>query len=186
MVRNVVLIAAALALVAPVPGRGGLYWHHSVRGKVVSACFVGDASTRVLTAWRRSSATSRTSLQRPTSASTTWVPVLRRCPSPAAPTRFDGDIRIVIPNISVSGTGPVPGQGCPMFGGAGNYNGDNDGWGSWSNAPDDLIPHRSCLYNLKLGDDAGSAGPYLNGFESGNTSAWSSVAGSAPRRSGSD
>ena len=46
--------------------------------------------------------------------------------------------------------------------GSGNYNGNNDGWGSWSNAPDDLAAHRSCLYNLKLGDDPWNDTPYLN------------------------
>ena len=63
-------------------------------------------------------------------------------------TVIGGDIRIVIPGISVSRTEPVPGQGCPMFRDAtGKYNGENDGR-SWSNGPDELARNRSCQYNL--------------------------------------
>jgi hypothetical protein len=76
---------------------------------------------------------------------------------------YNGDIRVVIPGINVSGTGLVPGVGCPMFlDQDGNYTGGNDGWGSWSNAPDDLPINRPCLYNLKLGDDPWNDTPYLN------------------------
>lgn len=40
--------------------------------------------------------------------------------------------------------------------------GDNNNWGSWSHAPSDLETSRSCLYNLKLGDDGDTTAPYLN------------------------
>jgi hypothetical protein len=85
---------------------------------------------------------------------------------------FDGDIRVVLRNTTGTkvstwpgeeGTGPVPGKSCPSFLDAnGKYNSGNDGWGSWSNAPDDLEKNRACLYNLKLGDDPWNATPYLN------------------------
>jgi hypothetical protein len=101
-----------------------------------------------------------------------WAATVRfafwgQCPAPTTGPDgndvHDGDIRVVLPNTSVSGTGAVPGRGCTMFRDAqGNYDGRNDGWGSWSNAPDDLVPNRPCLYNLKLGDDPWNADPYLN------------------------
>jgi hypothetical protein len=68
---------------------------------------------------------------------------------------YDGDIRIVIPNTSVDATVPIPGKGCPD-------KSSNSGWGSWSNFPNDLLAKRSCLYNMKLGDDPWNATPYLN------------------------
>ncbi|HEX8536890.1 MAG TPA: hypothetical protein VF664_05455, partial [Cystobacter sp.] len=93
---------------------------------------------------------------------------LGTCPAPLVQSDgspwHGGDIRVVLPSTSVPFTGQVPGQGCPMFLDAnGQYDGGNDGWGSWSNAPAHLTPHRSCLYNLKLGGDADALGvPWRN------------------------
>src|SRR5262249_13145717 len=84
-------------------------------------------------------------------------------PQPDGRDSFDGDIRVVIPNTSVNALGPVPGTGCRMFlDKNGVYDHKNDDWGSWSNAPNDLSTNRSCLYNLKLGDDPWNGTPYLN------------------------
>lgn len=53
------------------------------------------------------------------------------------------DIRVLLPFTSAPWTG---------------------GWGSWSNAPNDLATNRANLYNLKLGGEpyGASAMPYLN------------------------
>ncbi|MBI4510180.1 MAG: hypothetical protein HY698_11140 [Deltaproteobacteria bacterium] len=159
-----ITIVLALAL-APGTARAGLYWNQGVRTKVISVCFVGDALT-----------------SRPdrvqeildyidefeNAANLRWN-YLGTCPSSRVQANgndyYVGDIRVVIPSTSVNGTGQVPGRGCGMFlDGMGNYNGGNDGWGSWSQAPNDLESNRSCLYNLKLGDDPWSSTrpPYLN------------------------
>lgn len=144
-----------------------------VRSQTVSVCFVGDAPT---------SRTARVDqilsyIKEFEYVANVKFNYLGTCPAPTAQSNgndfHDGDIRVVIPGISISGTGAVPGKGCPMFLENGKYNGKNDGWGSWSNAPWDLPGNRACLYNLKLGDDpspppGGSAGnppssvPYLN------------------------
>jgi hypothetical protein len=88
------------------------------------------------------------------------------CPASVATTggidHFDGDIRVVLPNTAIPGTGPIPGNGCTSFIVGGSYNGGNDGWGSWSGGPNDVEGNRSCLYNLKLGDDPWNTDPYLN------------------------
>ena len=152
----------AILIACASPAHAGLYWNQGVRTTPVSVCFVGDALTarpdRVgqILGYMNDFAL----------AANVRFSYLGTCPAsvpqPNGDDRFDGDIRMVIPDINVDGTGPVPGQGGPMFGGAGNYDGGNDGWGSWSNAPDDLAPNRSCLYNLKLGDDPWNATPYRN------------------------
>jgi hypothetical protein len=141
-----------------------LYWFHGVRTSPISVCFVGNA----LTSRPGRVQQILTYLQEFEYAANIQFNYLGTCPSPTTlpggGEYYDGDIRVVIPSIDVSGTGPVPGVGCPMFNqlGPGGYNGDNDGWGSWSNAPDDLAANRSCLYNLKLGDDPWNDTPYLN------------------------
>ncbi len=146
------------------PANAALYWFHDVQSNPISVCFVGDAVAsrpdrvqQILTyiAEFEYAANVQFDYWGTCPASTTL---------PGVGDYYDGDIRVVIPSTSVSGTGAVPGQGCPMFNqqGAGGYNGDNDGWGSWSNAPDDLATNRPCLYNLKLGDDPWNDTPYLN------------------------
>jgi hypothetical protein len=89
------------------------------------------------------------------------------CPAPTTLPNgsevYDGDIRVVLPFTSGKFYGMVPGVGCKMFlDSAGNYDGGNDGGGSWSNAPNDLATNRGCQYNLKLNDDGAGGVPYLN------------------------
>jgi hypothetical protein len=132
-----------------------------VRTTAVSVCFVGDA----LTSRPARVAQILDYLNDYPLAANVRFSYLGTCPASVPQDGkdwFGGDVRVVIPYTSVSGTGMVPGNGCPMFGGAGAYDGTNDDWGSWSNAPDDLVPNRPCLYNLKLGDDPWNDTPYRN------------------------
>lgn len=153
-------LACALA-VAATPANAGLYWFQGVHDASISLCFVGNA----LTARPARVQEILADVHEFELAANIRFDYLGTCP-PAVPLfgkdYFGGDIRVVIPGINVSGTGMVPGNGCPMFGGAAAYDGGNDGWGSWSNAPDDLIANASCMYNLKLGDDPWNADPYIN------------------------
>lgn len=146
------------------PADAALYWFHGVRSNPISVCFVGDAVTsrpdrvqQILTYIKEFEYAANVQFDY-------WGTCPAPTTQPGGDDYHDGDIRVVISSISVSGTGPVPGNGCPMFNqqGPGGYNGDNDGWGSWSNAPDDLATNRPCLYNLKLGDDPWNDTPYLN------------------------
>ncbi len=156
-----------------------LYWFHGVRDDVVTVCFVGDAVT---SRPDRVDEVLRTLREFEYSANVRFD-YLGSCPAsqvqPNGDDYFAGDIRVALPNTAGTkvptwtgpgGTGPVPGKGCPMFVGVdGKYcgsncskNAHNDGWTSWSNAPDDLAANRACLYNLKLGDDPWNAAPYVN------------------------
>lgn len=73
---------------------------------------------------------------------------LLECPdstSPGFPDFYPGTIRVLIPGVGVAwGTGPVPGDGCPM---------SSQPDSSWATEPWLLGDRRPCLYNLKLGDD---------------------------------
>lgn len=176
----------ALLFVFAVNARPAVFWatpsgipaDQGVRSKTISVCFVGDAVTsrkdRVEQVMEY--------LKQFEYAANIQFNFLGACPAPQKqPDGTDfyaGDIRVVLHNIKGTkvagwpgeeGTGPVPGQGCPMFIQNGKYcdskcnpNSNNDGWGSWSNAPWDLPLNRSCQYNLKLGDDPWTGTPYLN------------------------
>jgi hypothetical protein len=168
-----------------------------VRSKTISLCFVGDAVTsrpdrveQVLMYMREFEYAANIRFVsvagHPVEQAFDQDPNNLKCPPPTKQANgndfYNCDIRIVLRNTAGTkvaswpgegGTGPVPGQGCPMFLKDGKYDSNNNGWGSWSNAPNDLGPNRACLYNLKLGDDpwpppGGSAGtppssvPYLN------------------------
>lgn len=150
---------AGLALLAStlgaLPAQASLYWNHGVRSTTPSVCFVGNA----LTARPARVQQVLDYIHDFERAANIRFNYLGTCPAPVVLADgtdwHGGDIRVVIPGTSVPFTGMVPGNGCPMFIGRGGvYNGDNDGWGSWSNAPDDLARNRGCRYNLKLGDDA--------------------------------
>lgn len=67
---------------------------------------------------------------------------------------YAGDIRVALygAGLPMDPPGMVPGAGCPQ----------PLVDGSWSNPPIDLEDHRSCQYNLKLGDDGENGLPYLN------------------------
>jgi hypothetical protein len=140
------------------------YWQNGVRDKNISVCFVGDAM---------SSRTARVAQIQSYLTDYGYSANIQfnytgQCPAPSTQSNgndyYNGDVRVVLPNTSVSFTGMVPGKGCAMFlDSKGKYNGGNDGFGSWSNAPNDLGPNRACLYNLKLGDDSDSNGvPWRN------------------------
>ncbi len=157
-------LLACLLVTISLTARAGVYWQAGVRSTTVSVCFVGNATTsrpervqQVLSYIARFSYAANIDFD-----------YLGSCPAPTRQvdgTDFhDGDIRVVIPGTSVSGEGLVPGQGCGMFRNPdGSYTGGNDGWGSWSNSPNDLALNRACVYNLKLGDDAGADSiPYLD------------------------
>lgn len=162
--RGVVAATVALTIAAVMGGRAGHYWQHNVRSTSVGVCFVGDALTlrpgrvnQVLDYLREFEY----------AANVRFPPAGVACPAPTTlpdgTEVYDGDIRVMLPYTNAPWTGAVPGAGCTMFRDAsGNDNGGNDGWGSWSNAPDDLATNRSCLYNLKLGDDGAGGVPYLN------------------------
>jgi hypothetical protein len=166
MTRRLGLVAALLALLLFLAdgARAGLYWQLGVQTKLVSVCFVGDALTsrpfrvqQVLHYIREFEYAANVKF--PVGGVTCAAPTRR----PDGTEAYDGDIRVVLPHTSISGTGAVPGVGCPSFRDSmGNYTGGNEGWGSWSNAPNDLATNRSCLYNLKLGDDGAAGVPYLN------------------------
>lgn len=171
MRRAWMLLAGLMML--PASAQARLYWNHRVRDNNISICFVGDAV---------SSRASRVAevlndIQEFEYAAHVNFNYLGACPAPVSQANgddyFDGDIRIVLNNTSVDGTGIVPGEGCGMFldengdykttvDKNGNVVGVNDGWGSWSNASDDLELNRACMYNLKLGDDPWNSDPYLN------------------------
>ena len=176
--RPSAVLALSLLGIASEAGAGE-YWFHNVRSKTITLCFVGDAVTsrpdRVDEV--------RHYLREFEHSINVRFDYLGSCPASVAQANgndfFDGDIRVVLPNTTGTkvstwaggeGTGPVPGKGCKMFlDGSGQYcdakcnkDSNNDGWGSWSNAPDDLLPNRPCLYNLKLGDDPWNGTPYLN------------------------
>ncbi len=151
-----------IVLLAGSPAHAGLYWNAGVRSTQVSVCFVGNALSA-----RPDRVTQILDYMHDFElAANVRFNYLGTCPAsvplPNGNDFFNGDIRMIIPDINVSAIGMVPGNGCPMFGGAGSYNGGNNDWGSWSNAPNDLTPNRACLYNLKLGDDPWNATPYRN------------------------
>ena len=174
-------MAVGVGLLASANGTANAarYWFHGVRGDTVTVCFVGDAVTarpdRVDEVLRY--------LREFEYSVNVRFDYLGGCPTPQVQPNgndfFAGDIRVVLADTigakvptwaGSEGTGPVPGKGCPMFltadgkycDGTCNQRANNDSWGSWSNAPDDLTANRACLYNLKLGDDPWNATPYLN------------------------
>lgn len=147
------------------------YWRAGVRSSSPSVCFVGDA----LASRPDRVAQVIDQLEHFEHAANIRFDVWGECPAPTklpnGNDHFDGDIRVVLRYTSGTkvsswtgegGTGPIPGEGCPSYMSGGNYNGKNNGWGSWSNAPSSLSSKRSCMYNLKLGDDPWNDEPYLN------------------------
>ena len=161
------VLCVGVAASAPSVAQAGLFWQLGVRSKSVSVCFVGQAPS--LRADRV--AQIEQYLREYEYAANVRFNFLGDCPPPTHQANgndfYDGDIRVVIPDrpdlaARRTGLGPVPGAGCQDFMQNGAYNHVNDGWGSWSNAPDDLTPNRACLYNLKLGDNPWNDTPYLN------------------------
>jgi hypothetical protein len=150
-----VFVLLGLSSGGPPYASASVYANKGVRLKEISVCFVGDAVT--------SRPPRVQQIQQYVQNYQFAANIVFNFTGACAPATtgaggndfYDGDIRIVIPSTSVDATVPVPGKGCPATG-------SNSGWGSWSNFPDDLTPNRSCLYNMKLGDDPWNATPYLN------------------------
>ena len=73
-----------------------------------------------------------------------------KCPDPTtAPggsDYYDYDFRIAIPDVGITLTGKIPGNGCQ----------DESPASSWSNFPFHLEDKRSCLFNMVMGDDPGT------------------------------
>ena len=147
-VLSIVMVVVAL----PIAAHAALYWNHDVRSSPISVCFVGNAVSA-----RQDRVEEILSYINEFEhyANIRFMPVMPgtwQCPSPT--TRpdgtdfYNGDIRIVLPGTGVVLTGPIPGNGCTA---------DSPG-SSWSNPPDELEVNRSCLYNMKLGDDADTNG----------------------------
>jgi hypothetical protein len=170
--RQLALGAGLVAFLQAAPIQAALYWFAGVRTSPIRLCFVGDAVTSRPNRVQEV----RDHIRRMSNAANITFSFLGACPAPTKLANgndsFDGDIRVLLSNISgtkipswagAEGTGPIPGAGCPAFlDSAGNYNGGNNGWGSWSNGPNDLAKNRSCLYNLKLGDDPWNAAPFTS------------------------
>lgn len=185
---GLLLCVSALGVAAR-PAHAALYWFHGVRTAPVSVCFVGNAVTKQANRVRQVATFIK---EYEYAGNVHWVtvggkPLADRaqtniselaCPAPTQQGNgndyYAGDIRVVLYDTSVSGTGATPGKGCPAFRDKnGKYDGTNEGWGSFSFPPDSLQTDRSCIYNLKLGNDpwpqngkpAGnppSTHPYLN------------------------
>ena len=144
--------------------QASVYAQKEVRGETITVCFVGDALTsrparvnqimQYVRHWQY--------------AANVKFQSIGTCPAAvklaSGDDYFAGDIRVVIPQTSVSGTGPVPGKGCvhPEFLTNGVYNGKNDGWGSWAQFPNEAAAATACMYNLKLGDDGINGTPYVD------------------------
>jgi hypothetical protein len=158
------MLALLGAVLAAPRAQASLYWFHGVRGSTPSVCFVGDA----LTSRPARVAQVLDYIRDFERAANIRFNYLGTCPAPLVLANgnewHSGDIRVVLPGTSVPFTGAVPGVGCPMFlDENGNYNGKNNGGGSWSNPPDGLSANRGCRYNLKLGNDADASGvPWRN------------------------
>lgn len=124
-------------------------------GRDISICFVGDAVTK------RSDRVAQIlgDLKAYEYAANIRWHSLGACPPPTTLQNgndsFAGDIRIVIPNVSIDGSKPVPGKGC-------NKGQDNAGWGSWGVFAAVREQHRSCAFTVKLGDDPWRSRPFPN------------------------
>lgn len=139
------------------PSQAALYWFHGVRDKDISVCFVGTALTsrpervqQILDYIKEFEYAANIKFDY-------WGKCPAPTPHPDNPSNdyYDGDIRVMIPDVGIPWTtGPIPGTGCIATSQPG---------GSFSHEPDSLDAARSCLYNLRLGDDADSTGtPWLN------------------------
>lgn len=145
-----VLVAAGmvLSLQAAQPADAALYWFHNVRSKNVTVCFVGNAVTTRLDRVQQVMSNLKLFEQAANVRFTYWGKCPASVPQLNGNDYYDGDIRVLLAGLDIPWTtGPVPGKGCPMTSAPAS---------SWSNAPDDLVPNRPCLYNLQLGDDNGN------------------------------
>src|SRR5262245_25216855 len=122
------LITVGLLWGTTAHGNAAVYAQNGVRGDAVTVCFVGDALVsrpdRVQQAMDH--------LKQYEYAANVDFQLIGTCPPPAKQQNgndfYGGDIRVVLPATSVSGTGLVPGKGCTYFLQNGVYNGNNDTW----------------------------------------------------------
>lgn len=169
---NIMRLVAMLALLAASQAHAALFWQKGVHSNVIEVCFVGNSLTQNPVLANRAREYMR-EFEWYSGIRFTWInnsvcpPAV---PHPQDPSRdyYAGTIRIILFGVtSVNPFGWVPGTGCPpdpfWQNPDGSYNGDNDGWGSWANPPNELELRRSCIYNLKLGPDADNQGvPWRN------------------------
>ncbi|CAK8712635.1 MAG: hypothetical protein Q3M30_11225 [Candidatus Electrothrix sp. Rat3] len=144
----------------PPSAHAALYWYADVRDKEISLCFAGDTVTSrpdrarqivdYLQHFEWAANINFLTLDGTTireAASQTGDIQKLACPGGDNESYYDGDIRVALmggTNVKVSPADDfVPGLGCT----------GKIGTASWSNSPSDLETHRSCQYNLKLGDD---------------------------------
>ncbi len=151
------VVVSGLVSATPRPAHPALYWYHNVQTNPITVCFVGDAVTnrpdrvdQILEYIREYEHYANIRFVQPEPG--TW-----QCEAPGSKPDgsdyYSGDIRVAIPGANVTLTGPIPGAGCTA---------DSPG-SSWSHPPDERELHRSCLYNLKLGDDGDAANvPWLS------------------------
>ncbi|MCP4690286.1 MAG: hypothetical protein GY859_19695, partial [Desulfobacterales bacterium] len=99
-------VVSGLVSAAPRPAHSALYWFHGVRTSPISVCFVGDAVTerpdrvaQILEYLREYEHYANIRFVQPEPGS--W-----QCPAPGTKPDgsafYDGDIRVVIPEINVS------------------------------------------------------------------------------------
>lgn len=147
------LAALALACLAsrPDPARAAYYWGAGTLSSTPSVCFVGNAIANEA-AWV---AQIRDGLRQIEAAANIRFQDLGTCPAPVplppplAGNFYGGDIRIALfPGSGRDWNESVPGSGCTI----GFVN------SSFGREPKFLDGDRSCLYNLKLGNDADGDG----------------------------
>ena len=141
-----VALGVLLAFQSAQPAQAGLYWFNGVRSKTVTVCFVGTAVTTRLDRVQQV----MTFIKQFEYAANVRFTYLGACPASVPQQNgndfFDGDVRVLLLDVGIPWiAGTVPGIGCKAT--------SPNTSSSWSNAPDDLIPNRPCLYNLRLGDD---------------------------------
>ena len=161
---GVLIILLAIVLIRAGIVQAATYWasvnnaslNKGVRTRDISVCFVGDALIKQPDRVQQILSYIKEFEYAANIKFDYWGKCPDPTPDPTNPANdyYDGDIRIVISDINVPRTGPIPGKGCPAFNqlGPGGYNGGNNGI-SWGAEPWLLESQRPCLYNLNLGNE---------------------------------
>jgi hypothetical protein len=161
------LACLGLLLLGTVGAEAALFWENGLHSKDITVCFVGDSQSKNAT-FAGQVRDYMQDFEHVANIDFQFInsgvcPAATPHPSNPGNDYYDGDIRIILPGVTtVNPFGLVPGSGCPpdpnFLDDNGNYNGKNDGWGSWANPPNDLEVRRSCIYNVKLGTDGDAGG----------------------------